>query len=285
MIEQDDRLGPRWGPEKRAKSGDLEIAYWVFGEGTPLVLITGLVTPASSWGPLPRMLSDQGYKVIAIDNRDVGESSRCDDVEYEIADMAKDVIAVLDLEAIEQAYVLGISLGGMIAQELALHFPQRVEKLILIGTDPGYPDRVVDQDFWVSFLSIPAPDAETYLRAAVGLMTAPGFADANPGMVDLIVKSRIGAFADAGQFNRQMLASISFSSGARLPKLKVPTLVIHGDQDRMVPTSNGPRLAELIPGSELVILENVGHLSPLEAPAEIFGHIARFFPVKEQAKR
>lgn len=284
MIEPDDQLGLGWGPSKRAHNGDIEIVYWVFGEGTPLVLITGLVTPASSWGPLPKILSDQGYKVIAIDNRDIGRSSRCHDIEYQVADMAKDVAAVFDAEEIERGYVLGISLGGMIAQELALHFPERVEKLILVGTDPGFPDRVVDEDFWMSFLSLPSNDPQTYLRAAVGLMTAPGFADANPGMVDMIVKSRIGAFADSGQLNRQMLASTSFSSSERLPDLRVPTLIIHGDKDRMVPTANGPLLAELLPNSELVILEGVGHLSPLEAPGEVLGHIARFFPIKEKVK-
>lgn len=285
MINQDDQLGLRWGPSKRAHNGDIEIVYWVFGEGTPLVLITGLVTPASSWGPLPTVLSHQGYKVIAIDNRDVGSSSRCDDMEYEVADMARDVAAVLDAEEIERSYVLGISLGGMIAQELALQFPDRVEKLILVGTDAGFPDRVVDQDFWMSFLSLPAPDPETYLRAAIELMTAPGFAEANPAMVDLIIKSRIGAFADSGQFNRQMQASTSFSSGQRLRDLQVPTLILHGDKDRMVAAANGPRLAELIPNSELVMLEGVGHLSPLEAPGEVLGHIARFFPVKHQVER
>lgn len=284
MIEQESSSGLQWGPGKRANNGDIEIAYWVFGEGAPLVMITGLVTPATSWGPLPKILSDQGYKVLAIDNRDIGRSSRCDDLEYEVADMAKDVVGVLDVEGIERAYVLGISLGGMIAQELALDFPERVEKLMLLGTDAGFPVRIVDEAFWMSFLFLPASDAETYLRALVEMITAPGFAESNPEMVDLIVKSRIEAFADAGQLNRQILASTSFSSGDRLHDLRVPTLIVHGDQDRMVPTANGPLLAELIPDSELVILEGVGHLSPLEAPVEVFGLIARFFPVKEQVQ-
>ena len=267
-------------PIQRVQHGNVEIAYWVHGleTGVPLVLITGLATPASSWGPLPAVLSSSGYRVIVIDNRDAGESSRCPGTEYTAADMASDVISVLDDVGIEKSNVLGISLGGMIAQEVALNYPDRVEKLVLVATDPGIPERVIDRDFWNEFQSLAALPVTERMKELVKLMTGPGFSERNPSLAEQMVATRSSKF-EPDAFFRQFNASTSFGASDRLPKLKLPVMVIHGKLDRMIPFPNGMRIAELIPGCELVEIETSGHLVPAEAPKEFLEALSRFLPV------
>ncbi|MCA1840614.1 MAG: alpha/beta hydrolase [Actinobacteria bacterium] len=265
-------------PEQRVKNGPADIAYWVHGDGEPLVLITGLATPATAWGPLPAMLASGGYRVVVLDNRDAGRSGRCPEVEYTMADMASDVIAVLDALGLERANVLGISLGGMIAQEVALNHPRRVKRLVLVSTDPGVPERVIDQSFWDEFTSFALLPPEERMRALVRLMTAPGFLEKDARGADLMITTRLSNGFEPDAFMRQITASINFSSAQRLPHLKMPVMVIHGTQDRMIPFPNGRKLADLIPDCELVEVETSGHLVPAEAPQEFLAALARFVP-------
>lgn len=273
-----------WPDPSYLKRDCVDIAYWTFGEGKPLVLITGLATPASSWGPFPLMLSQQGYKVIVIDNRDAGLSSRCDGLEYAVPDMADDIAAVISELDAAPAYVLGISMGGMIAQELALNHPDKVERLMLMSTDPGPPDRVVDEAWWMDFLSTPASDPKEYMRLLIEKMTAPGWAERNAETVGWMVDARTSQMVDLAAFQRQFNATLSHSTGSRLPSLKMPVMILHGDQDRMVCYANGQRLAELIPGAEFVTVPGSGHLVPVEAVSEVVSAIARFFPVTSAAE-
>lgn len=263
----------------------IEIAYWVHGEGAPLLVLTGLATAAASWGPLPSLLGSQGYKAIVVENRDAGFSGRATDG-YEIRDMAADAVAVLDALGIERTYVLGISLGGMIAQEIALGFPERVERLVLIATDPGNPVRVSGSpEWWGSFLSVPSQDPHTYMKTIITMMTGEGFGEHNPGLIENSALRRLnGNTSDAGAFGRQAMASVTFSAADRLKELDVPTLIIHGEQDPMIPFENAKTLAALIPNAELVAIADCGHLVPLEAPSETIGALMRFLPTHAGAK-
>jgi len=266
-------------PHGKVRSGGIDIAYWDVGEGEPLTLLTGLTTPAAAWGPFPSIIASMGYRVIVIDNRDAGCSGRSAG-DYTMTEMAGDVISVLDHLDIASTFMVGISMGGMIAQKVGIDHPERVSRMVLIGTDPGGSLRVVDEDFWLGFLTLDASDPESYIREILSRMTGPGFADRDPAMMDMAVKARSSQLADAGCLSRQLQACQSFSAVEDLPGVKIPTLVIHGDCDPMILPENGRQIAGLIPGAELVMLSGIGHLSPMEAPAEILSHIQRFLPAR-----
>lgn len=271
-------------PERRVKRpGGIEIAYWVHGEGQPLTLIMGLGTPAASWGPLPALLSQQGYKVIVVENRDCGRSSPCEGLTYTIRDMADDVVAVLDATGVDKSYVLGISMGGMIAQELVLNNPERVSRLMLMATTPGGAAGVSASPAFLAelFTAPPSEDERAdWIIRTLGMITGPGFVDEHPETIELSGSIRLEQGSDPAEFARQWQAIMTFATWDRLPGINVPTMVVHGDADPLVPYPNGVNIAERIPEAELVTLPGVGHLVPLEAPAETFQAIARFFPIE-----
>jgi 3-oxoadipate enol-lactonase len=273
-------------PEQKITRDGIDIAYWVVGEGTPILLITGLGTPAASWYVLPSLLADQGYKVIVVDNRDCGKSSPCEGVDYGIADMAEDAMAVLDEVGIDQTYLFGISMGGMIAQELALNHPERVKKLILVATSPGRPASIPPDASVLSemFAPVPSESVEEGLARFLGKLMGPGFAEQNWDLLLRTARARVRHGSNSESFSRQWQAILGFSAWDRLPKLDVPTLIIHGRADPLVPFGNGELLASRITGAELVALDGVGHFVPLEAPGETFGAIARFCPVEEKVE-
>ena len=258
----------------------IRIAYWDIGDGPPLLMITGLGTPAESWNILPSIFASQGYRAIVVDNRDCGHSSPCDGIDYDISDMAEDAVAVLDRVGVDRTYLLGISMGGMIAQELVLSHPERVEKLVLIATGPGQPVAVPpDAEVLSEMFGSRTGDPLTDLASFLGKLMGPAFTKHNAGLIKAMAKVRMEKGSDSASFARQWAAITRFAAWERLESLNVPTLVIHGNADPLVPFENGKRISSRIPGAELVELEGVGHFVPLEAPAETVQAINRFLPV------
>jgi pimeloyl-ACP methyl ester carboxylesterase len=264
--------------EGRARAGGIEIAYWVRGEGVPLLMIAGLAVPASAWGPLPQRLAKEGYRTIVIDNRDSGRSSTCEGLEYAIADMAGDVVAVLDDLGLDSTNVLALSLGGFIAQELALGHPERVEKLMLISSGPGVGGVAPDTELLIAMFDNDGLGPETTTRKVVELLAGPGWAEQNQRLVNLAVRKRLRDPFDEDAFGRQWIAAMGFSSVDRLSEIGVPTLLLHGMEDVLIPYGNALTLNAKIPQSELVGLAGAGHLLPMERPAETIDAIRRFFP-------
>lgn len=268
-------------PERRATNGDVEIAYWVYGEGVPLLLLTGLAMPASTWGPMPSFLAKRGYQAIVMDNRDCGRSTVCETAEYSIADMASDALAVLDDLGIDKTYLVGISMGGFIAQELTLQHPNRVRRLMLMSTGPGIGGGVPPETELIDAIfgdSIPEDPTEAS-REVIRLLTGPGWAEANPRLVKFAINKRLGEPSDLASMGRHWMASATYSSWDRLDEIKCPVLLIHGESDRMIPVGNGENLAGRIPQCEFVKLPGAGHLVPLERPGELLAAIDRFFPL------
>lgn len=264
----------------------VEIAYWTLGAGDPILLITGLGTPAASWYVLPTLLAEAGYKVIVVDNRDCGQSSDCDGTDYSIAEMAEDSAAVLDALKVESTYLFGISMGGMIAQELALNHPKKVKRLILVATNPGRPVTVPPSAELLTTMFARRPEAspEEAMAEFLGKLMGPGFAENNREVLLRLAKIRISQGSDAGAFSRQWGAILGHSTWDRLPEIAVPTLVIHGRDDPLVPFPNGEMIASRIPGAELMALDGVGHFVPLEAPAETLSAITSFFPLPQETR-
>jgi 3-oxoadipate enol-lactonase len=246
--------------------GDIEIDYERSGSGPPLLLIMGLSGTALHWGEpfLERVRRD--FDVIVYDHHGVGASSRLEGP-ITIVEMAEDAAGLLDALGIDSAHVLGISMGGMIAQELALAHPERVRTLVLGSTYSGGAGS-----------SLTSPEVAETLAAA------RGSGDRERAM-EVVWKANVstafaadrGAHAEYLEVGRrravalpvivaQMKAIRAHDTSARLHELAMPTLVIHGTEDQIIPFENGPLVASYIPGSRLEILEGVGHLFVWERP-------------------
>jgi len=256
--------------------GDIEINYDVVGEGTPVLLIMGLGTRGDSWAPLAEALAAVGYMAIHFDNRDVGWSTQMAGPTYQIADMAADAVGLLDHLGVDQAHVIGISMGGMIAQELLVTAPRRARRAVLIATSPGGPNAVQPAPEVLAPLFVPIEDRVAALRAVYVAMCAPGFAAANEALIESMIESAKRKPTSPEAVARQVAAIMRWTSWDRLPEISAPTLVLHGAADPLIPAQNGALIAERIPGARLRMLPGVGHLVPTEAPTETFSAIRDF---------
>lgn len=251
-----------------AKSNDLRIAYSVEGSGDEtILLVMGLGARSADWGrEFPALLSEK-YRVVRFDNRGTGASDKPSEA-WTLEDMAKDAVAVLDAVGVERAHVLGISMGGMISQLVALGHPERVNRLVLLSTNFGGPGIVRPSAELIALMYSPprGTSTEEIVRQAMQMITAPGFADAHPELIDeLVGYARVQPTAKA-VFATQLQAILSNDRSERVRDIRAPTLVIHGDLDPLIPHENGVRLADRIPGARLETLRGVGHVPSFEAP-------------------
>lgn len=234
--------------------------YWdEQGEGTPLLLIMGLGWTSHMWYRTRPVLAAQ-FRTIAFDNRGVGQS----DVPpgpYPLALMASDAAAVLDAAGVERAHVCGMSMGGMIAQEFALQYPHRVRSLILGCTAPGGPNAVQADREVIDLLLAPRRDPEEMARAIHPYIYDAGTPDARKEE-DLAV--RRPWFPTAEGYFAQLQGIMAWEAYSRLPQITAPTLVIHGETDRLVPPENGRRIAARIPNAQLVMISRASHIFPTD---------------------
>jgi pimeloyl-ACP methyl ester carboxylesterase len=287
-------------PSKVRVNG-IEIVYDSFGEtsASPLLLIMGLSEQMIAWDEdFCKQLASLGYWVIRFDNRDVGLSTMLDEagvpnilalmqalaegeavqVPYKLRDMADDAVGLLDALDIEAAHVVGISMGGMIAQEIAIHHPDRVRTLTSMLSSTGHPDLPSPKpEAQMLLVTTPPSDREGYLEHALKtwqVLSGPGF----PIDEDRI-KERAGRSFDRGlspKGTARQLAAILASGSRReaLHSVRIPTLVVHGDADPLVPVECGKDTANAIPGAELVIIEGMGHDLPVAVAPKIVQAIA-----------
>lgn len=250
------------------QANGIGIYYELNGEGSPLVLIEGIGYATWMWFRQVGPLSAE-HKLLTYDNRGVGSSDK-PDVDYTLRDMADDLAALLDTLGIERASVLGISMGGMIAQEFALDYPSRVERLILASTHHGGTDFVPIPEETAKLMapdiSLPPP---ARIRNAMAPAFAPGWADSHPAVIDTIVFMRLAAVQPPDAWLRQARAVAGFDASERLGEIKAPTLILHGDQDRVVPVGNAHLIARRMPAASLRILSGGGHLAHIEQ-ADLF---------------
>ncbi len=270
------------------KANGIELYYETFGEADDpaLLFVMGLGAQMTAWeDDFCLGFVDRGFHVIRYDNRDVGLSSRIDgkggdfmssflaasqgepvDAPYYLTDMADDAIGLLDHLGIDKAHVVGASMGGMIAQTIAVEHAERVLTLTSIMSTTG--EREVGQPTPAAMerlIVAPPTDRDSAIEASVASTKVIGSPD---HFDEDRLRARAAAaydraFSPAGTA-RQLIAILA--SGSRADGLRtvdVPTLVIHGDVDALVTTSGGRRTAELIPGAELLIVEGMGHDLPL----------------------
>ncbi|HYF25760.1 MAG TPA: alpha/beta fold hydrolase [Baekduia sp.] len=239
-------------------------------QGAPgLLLVQGMSGNVVHWTePLLQALQEH-FDVVAFDHRGVGWSDRVTEP-FSIRDLADDGVRVLDALGLERAAVLGISMGGMVAQELALAHRERVDKLVLGCTYAGGAGSALTapEDFAPLAEAMRAGDRDAVMRHGFDLNLSSGWARSQGAYEEF---QRIASTKPASQavIMLQLQAIGGHDTSARLPSLDVPTLVVHGSDDRMLPVANARRIAELIPGARLEVLHGAGHLFWWEQPDRV----------------
>jgi 3-oxoadipate enol-lactonase len=243
-----------------------ELHYERAGAGEPLLLIQGMSANHMAWGRPFSSLLEQSFEVISFDNRGIGLSGRVTEA-FSIAEMAADTAALLDALEIESAHVLGISMGGMIAQELALAQPRKLRSLTLGCTYcGGEGSQLMDPaDFQGLVEAMASGDAQRVFRAMYELNLSPGFRAEESRYADFTTMAA-ALPAPRETIGLQVQAITAHDTRARLPGIATPTLVIHGTVDRVLGYPNGPLIASLIPGARLETFEDVGHMFWWEQP-------------------
>jgi pimeloyl-ACP methyl ester carboxylesterase len=283
--------------EQTAHIGDIEIAYETFGDPSKpaLLLVMGLATQMIAWHEdFCTELADRGFHVIRFDNRDVGRSSAMRHLRvptmrqlalrskkaagYTLSDMAGDAVGLLDHLGIERAHVVGASMGGMIAQTIAIEHPDRVLSLSSIMSNTG--SRWSGQPKLATYrvlLGTPPQDRDKFIEHVVTMyrvIGSPGFDRDEDDLRDIAGRSYDRGRNPAGS-GRQLAAIIASGDRTeRLHGLHVPTVVIHGTKDRLVSPSGGRATAKAIPGAQLVTIEGMGHDLPRATWLRIIGAIA-----------
>jgi pimeloyl-ACP methyl ester carboxylesterase len=294
------------------QSNGLAFEYETFGDrgARPLLLVMGLGAQMILWEEdFCRALADQGHYVVRFDNRDVGLSSKLDaagvpnvmelmqkvmsgatpSVPYSLDDMADDTAGVLDALGFASAHVVGASMGGMIAQTLAILHPTRLRSLTSIMSSTGDPSLPPAKPEAMAVLLAPPP---TTREGAIESQVRTWRAIGSPGFPfdEAHVRERAGRSYDRSAYPagmaRQLAAILVHGSRrARLASVKVPTLVIHGEADPLVPVEGGRDTAAAIPGAELLTIEGMGHDLPPQAWPRIVAAIAAHTERAEKERR
>ena len=244
----------------------MKIAWERHGAGPPLLLIHGLGYARWGWEPVVEPLA-RSFDTILFDNRGIGESD-APPGPYTAAGMAADAVQVLDEAGVERANVVGTSLGGMIAQELALGYPQRVDKLVLACTTPGGP-----QAFPMPQRTVELMQARATLREYVQNALEP---DPRPELVERILAYRERTAQGFEPWAAQAAAGATFDAHDRLGSLTAPTLVQHGEGDVVVDPRNADLLAAAIRGARTSMYAGCGHLFMWQEPERFVSELEEF---------
>jgi pimeloyl-ACP methyl ester carboxylesterase len=249
---------------------DLQIAYDVDGRGETVVLIGGFTMVKESWELQVAELAKH-FRVITFDNRGVGETTVPSE-RFSIAEMAADTVGLMDALEIDSAHVFGVSMGGLIAQTLALDHPDRVEKVVLGCTTHGGRHAVQPQKEVMQLLakaSDPSIPAEESVRMRLPTILAERFIREEPERLEEFVRVSVQHWPTPEGAAGQMGALSVFNVKKRLGEIRCPVLVITGVEDRMMPAENSRLLAEGIEGAELYLVEGAGHSFFFEKPDEV----------------
>jgi 3-oxoadipate enol-lactonase len=243
------------------------------GEGHPLLLLTGLGYAIWSW---QRQLPDwsQRFRCVAVENRGTGRSPKPPGP-YSIEEMADDAAEALDGR---RAHVAGFSMGGYIAQTLTVRHPELIDKLVLVCTGTGGPDfRATPAETTAAWSANAGRTPQEFARATMPLSFRPGWTDEHPDEFEALLADRLEYPTPPECWRAQYGACIDWA--ARLTpveQIAAPTLVVHGDADRIVPYENGVELAHRIPGSRFEAFPGSGHLLFLESPERLNPMVASF---------
>src|SRR3954468_8431192 len=248
----------------------MRIAWESQGDGAPVLLIHGLGYTREGWGPLRELLARR-YRVLSFDNRGIGESD-IPPGPYTVAQLTDDTVQVLDEAGVERAHVVAGSLGGMVAQLLAAEHPDRVDKLVLVGTTPGGAGAFPLPQKTLALMAEAATMApDVAMRRFVENALAPGST-----LVDEIVAYRQAHPPDPAGWAAQAAAGAGWDAGDRLGQITATTLIVAGTADNVVDPRNAQLLADAIPGTRVELIEGAGHLPFWERPEEFASLVEGF---------
>ena len=263
-----------------AEIGDVKIHYSETGEGEPMLLIMGFGMPGDAWlGSLPFL---QGFHAIYFDNRGTGRSDKPEGP-YTLPQMADDAAGLLDHLKIERAHVYGVSMGGMIAEELVLRHPSKVRSLVLGCTMCGGAHaRLGSQEVIDTLIEVVEgmgrTDPQTWVDRQLPLLFTRQWIADNPGVRDMLVMmAPLLPPTPPDTAHKAMAGMFGWSTYERLPQITAPTLIIHGDEDVIIPVENAFILKERIPGAQLHIVRGAGHGYPAQDPVGVHQLVADFF--------
>ncbi len=244
-------------------------------ENPPLVMLRGLARTLSHWVGVHEQLARR-FRVVLLDNRGVGRS-RASKLPFSTANMAQDVVRVLDDAGIERAHVFGTSLGGMIAQRLAIEHPRRVNRLVLGCTTPGGHE--AEQARWSTVARLvrahlSSPKAA--IDAQGGILLSAQFVREHPEVLERWVALDKRLPVPKLVLAYQVAAALSHNTAGELQRIAAPTLVVSADRDELVPQSNSRLLARRIRGAELAWIRGAAHDFPTERPTETAHMVAEF---------
>jgi pimeloyl-ACP methyl ester carboxylesterase len=263
----------------------VRLAYETSGpsDGTPLLLVHGLATQMLLWhDDLLRALTERGFRVVRFDNRDVGRSTHLHDApapdlmaaltkgdtstaSYRLEDLADDVVGLLDHVGVDKVHVLGVSMGGMVAQTLAVEHPQRVLSLTSVMSTPspriGPPTRAASE----VLLAPPASSREEAVERLVEFYRvagSPGHEGDEAWLREVAGASYDHGYDAAGAARQLMAIHASADRTQKLRELRVPTLVVHGEDDPLVQVAGGRATADAVPDATLLTIPGMGHDLP-----------------------
>lgn len=242
------------------------MTYDIAGSGPPVVLVSGLAQVGRRWRRVAERLAD-AYTVVTVDNRETGRAGPCPDG-FTLADMGADVLAVMTELGHDRFFIGGISMGGMIAQEVIRQAPARVRSAVLLATAGGQADYVPPAD--MTILLNPDP------RGLWSSLCGPGWPEANPMIIEEEAALSVEAATPLDGIMRQIQAIAGWDPGDAVAASGVPVVVAHGDADPLMPYENGVRLAKKL-GAELVTFEGAGHVLESERVDDVVALMRRVF--------
>jgi pimeloyl-ACP methyl ester carboxylesterase len=259
----------------RARVNGVEMQYDLQGTGEPLVLIHGAQGDRSMFSGLVPVFAKQ-FQVLTFDQRGSGQSEK-PDMDYSIALLADDTAALMDHVGFASAHIIGVSMGGMIAQELVLRHPQKVRSLVLGCTTPGGPKAVrLGGEALTKAYSTTPMSAEERGKALAEAAFTKGYIEQHPEIIPAMIEARRQRPIDPVALGHRMKAAYAHNTYDRLPQIACPTLVITGKDDALISWENSQILADRIPGAQLVLLEPAGHVFWTEQPEQSIEAILTF---------
>lgn len=238
-----------------AENDSVKIFWDAEGSGAPILLLAGLGRASNAWYRT-RPVLNQGYRTIAMDNRGAGQSD-APPGPYSIEQMAADASAVLKAASVNTAHVMGLSMGGMIAQEFALKYPSKVRSLILGCTKPGGPESVPTEKEAQRVLATRNSDPDEFGAAVRPYIYHPS---TSAERIEEDMVQRREWYPSSEAYSAQLRAISAWDSYSRLSEITAPTLVIHGENDRLIPAQNAKLLASRIRAAKLVIIPKASHI-------------------------
>ena len=263
----------------KIKVNDINIYHEIHGDGFPILLIRGLSSDVYRWPPSFVNEISRFFKVVLFDNRGAGRTDK-PDIEYSIKMMADDTIGLMNALNLEKVNVLGYSMGGSIAQEIVLNYPERINKLILCGAGSSGPNAKVATAEVINLLTFDRKGMtpEQVLRKTLPILFPENFIESHPEEIDEYVRRATLAPIPAHSYQRQLEAIAKYESYSRLKNIETPTLIISGKKDILVPYQNSEVLAENISGAKLSLLDEVGHAMFTQKPillAKVINHFLK----------